>query len=67
LDEKLLDLKNIIIKYLPPAKNQEIVNDLLIELFKLEKELSDHTGIENKVLIPKLKALEKAVKKRKKE
>jgi regulator of cell morphogenesis and NO signaling len=63
IDEKLLDLKNIIIKYLPPAKNQEIVNDLLVELFILEKELSDHTRIENKILIPKLKTLEKNLRK----
>jgi regulator of cell morphogenesis and NO signaling len=64
LDEKLLDLKNIIIKYLPPSINSETENELLAEIFKLEKELIDHTRIENRILIPVLKSLEKKMKKR---
>ncbi len=59
IDEKLLDLKNIIIKYLPPPNNFEICNTILSELFKLENDLKDHARIEEQVMIPKVKVMEK--------
>jgi len=59
LDSKLLDLKNIIIKYLPPSDDEYLINDLLSELFGLESDLKNHTRIENKVLIPKVLLMEK--------
>lgn len=62
LDEALLDLKNIIIKYLPPADNHQLVNRILEELFKLETDLINHTGIENKLMIPELLHMEKELK-----
>ncbi len=61
LDSALLDLKNIIIKYLPPANNQYVINEILSEIFKLENDLRDHTQIENKVLIPKVNEMEKEI------
>jgi len=61
IEEKLYDLKNIIIKYLPPAKNQELCRKLLFALFALEKDINDHSRIEDKVLIPKVTELERLV------
>ena len=61
LDAVLTDLKNIIIKYLPPADNQHVMNRILIEIFQLEKDLKDHTRIENQVLIPKVKEMESKI------
>ncbi len=61
LNTSLLDLKNIIIKYLPPADNSELTERILIEVFRLEKDMKDHTGIEDKVLIPKVSAMENAI------
>lgn len=58
IDTALLDLKNIIIKYLPPPDNPDIMNKILAGIFQLEKDLKDHTNIENQVLIPKVKELE---------
>ena len=59
IDEKVNDLKNIIIKYLPPDYNIHIGNALLSTLILFEKDLKSHTRIEDKILIPKVKILEK--------
>ncbi len=59
IDEKVLDLKNIIIKYLPPDYNIYIGNTLVSNLILFEKDLKSHTRIEDKILIPKVKNLEK--------
>ncbi len=61
VEEKLYDLKNILIKYLPPATNQKTINIILSKLFKLEDDLNEHTRIENKVMIPKAIKLEKII------
>lgn len=58
IEDKLFDLKNIIIKYLHPVKDNFTSNALLIELFRLERDLNDHARIEDKVLIPKVQYIE---------
>ena len=59
VEEKLFDLKNIIIKYLPPIKDKALCNRILMELFRLEKDLNAHADLEDKVLIPKVANMEK--------
>jgi len=59
IEEKLFDLKNILIKYMPPPKNNCKYNTLIFELFRLEKDLQDHSDLEDKVLIPKVRLMEK--------
>ena len=59
IEEKLDDLKNIILKYLPESCCSERRNELLCELFQLGEDLNKHTLIENKVLIPFVAKLEK--------
>lgn len=61
IEENLFDLKNIIIKYFPPTQNNALCNTILIELFRLERDLSDHSSIEDKVLVPKVKLLEETI------
>ncbi len=56
---KLNDLKNLIIKFLPPVLCKELCQNLLIEIFRLEADIKNHTNIEDKVLIPKVKLMEK--------
>jgi len=58
VEEKLFDLKNIIIKYLPPTSSTGLCNSILIELFRLEKDLNTHASLEDIVLIPKISAME---------
>lgn len=60
LEIKLGDLKNLIIKHLPPISNNDC-RKLLIELFRLESDLENHSRIEEKVLIPKVTLIEREV------
>ena len=62
IEEKLTDLKNIIIKYLPPPENQKIINKILFQLFRLEKDLNYHAIIEEKILVPKIIEMENKLK-----
>ncbi len=61
VEEKLTDLKNIIIKYLSPSQNQQSRFRLLKELTALEKDLAEHAIIEDLILVPKVELLEKNV------
>lgn len=61
IEEKLNDLKNIIIKYLPPFCHPSLYNKILIELFRLEKDLNLHANLEDKVMIPKVAFMEKSL------
>lgn len=58
IEEKLNDLKNILIKYLPDTGEQEILGDLLFDLFELEDDFRKHTLMEDKVLVPLVEHLE---------
>jgi regulator of cell morphogenesis and NO signaling len=61
LEDKLFDLKNILIKYLPPVGDSAVSNTLLIELFRLERDLNDHARIEDKILFPRVKQIEQEI------
>ncbi len=61
VDEKLYDLKNILIKYLQGDYSEGARNNLMFDLFRLEKDLKDHTRIEEKILAPMVKKMEQEV------
>lgn len=58
IEDKLNDLKNIIIKYLPDTYDSAHRNDILFGLFMLEDDLNKHTLIEEKILVPLVSRLE---------
>lgn len=58
IEEKLNDLKNIIIKYLPDTGSPELLNTLLFDLFELEDDFRKHTLIEDKILVPLVEQFE---------
>ncbi|NOX84569.1 MAG: hypothetical protein GXO86_01170 [Chlorobi bacterium] len=62
VEEKLFDLKNIIIKYLPETKDDRPFFKILKELFALENDLNDHSRIEDLILVPKVEAMERKLK-----
>ncbi len=62
VDQKIYDLKNIVIKYLKPGYNDNDCNAFLFAIFQFEKDLLDHARIEDKILVAKVKELEKIVK-----
>ncbi len=61
IEEKLSDLRNIMIKYLPPIDDGKVVTPVLLELASMEKELEDHTVIEERILVPKVLAMEQSL------
>ena len=58
MEEKLTDLKNLMIKHLPTLKEDKHCFVILNELSTFEKELGEHTRIENMMLIPEIKEFE---------
>jgi len=66
VEEKLYDLKNIVIKYLPELEDDELLFKILKELFELENDLNDHSRIEDLILVPKVEAMEFSLKTRNK-
>ena len=61
VQEKLDDLKNLIVKYLPPECSPEDARQVLGSLYALELDLGKHTFIEDDVLIPAARRLEERV------
>ncbi len=59
IDEKLNDLKNIIMKYLPEDAATTLRFDILNSIYALERDLCKHSLIEEKLLIPLVDKFEK--------
>jgi len=58
VDEKLGDLKNIVMKYLPRECDGQQINNVLMNLYSFEKDLEKHTIIEDGILVPVVNRLE---------
>jgi regulator of cell morphogenesis and NO signaling len=61
VDEKLFDLKNILIKYVRGDSMNAMYEQVIFELFRLEKDIQDHTRIENNILLPLVEEMEDAL------
>ncbi|MEA3450411.1 MAG: hypothetical protein U9Q83_00745 [Bacteroidota bacterium] len=61
IEEKIFDLKNLMIKYLKLPIHIELSNEILFELFDFEKDIFDHQNLEEKILIPKAMKLEQQI------
>jgi regulator of cell morphogenesis and NO signaling len=59
IEEKLVDLRNILLKYLAPPSDNCVFTNVLVEIFRLGNDLNDHTILEEDVLIPQVIKLEK--------
>lgn len=59
IEDKLSDLKNIILKYLPESCSSSERISVLVKIFDFETELSKHSLIEDKILIPFVQEIEK--------
>ena len=62
IEDKLNDLTNIILKYLPGDIMPKERISLLFDIFQLSSDLNKHNLIEDKILIPYVSSLEKSVK-----
>lgn len=62
IEGKMNDLKQILLKYVPGTTDQMLMVNILTELYMSEEELEAHTFIEDSLVIPRVKELEKKAK-----
>lgn len=62
IEEKLNDLKNLLIKYLPESNDRQLRRKLLFSLSELEYDLAIHSQIEDFILIPLVERMEAHLK-----
>ncbi len=62
VDEKLSDLRNLIVKYVEPKYNDNFCNEFLIALDRFETDIKDHARIEDKILVPMVLKIENRLK-----
>lgn len=59
IEDKMRDLKLILMKYVDRPEDRLLMTKILMELYTLEEELSVHTYIEDELIIPRVRRLEK--------
>lgn len=57
IDEKIEDLKNIVMKYLPKACDDALIACVLTNIYQLKYDLEQHTAVEDLMLIPMMDKL----------
>lgn len=57
IEEKLSDLRNTILKYLPDGYSHPLRIEILKDIYSIEKDLEKHTEIEDKLLVPAIRQL----------
>ncbi len=60
--DKIVDVKTIILKYLPLSEPSEECNQLLFDLYDFENDLLNHQSIEERVLIPMALRIEQKIR-----
>jgi len=63
IEEKLFDLRKLLIQHLPSRNDLKIRRKILIELAYLEDDLNVHAKIENEIVIPLVENIEMSTKK----
>lgn len=61
MDEKLQELKNLIIKYYKPDTASDILNSMMYDIFECEYDLRRHCEVEDRIFIPAVRLLEQNV------
>lgn len=59
---KLIELKNIIIKYYPTDGSDQLLLSALFDIFCCEEDLASHNRVEDYLFVPAIRELEKRVK-----
>jgi len=62
IEDTLTELKNIIIKYYPSTKSNDLLNGVLFDVFCCEKDLISHNRVENFMFVPVVLNIEKEAK-----
>lgn len=58
IEDKMRDLKRILMKYVEGSKDQMLMTNILLELYMSEEELAAHTFIEDELVIPRVREIE---------
>ena len=58
IEGSLFELKTLMIKYMPPVKNPNLCYKILGQLGHLERDIQDHSNMENRVLVPRVRLME---------
>lgn len=65
IDQKLAELKNILIKYYPvKAADSFLLTDVLLDIFFCERDLAMHNKVEDYMFVPAIEAIENQMKDR---
>lgn len=59
VETKLIELKNILVKYYPAKGTNYMLNDVLFDLLWCEKDLASHNQVEDFFFVPVIDAIEK--------
>jgi regulator of cell morphogenesis and NO signaling len=59
VEEKLSDLRMLLIKNLGPGYDQNLCNEFFFALARFEDDITDHARLEDKILVPSVKAIER--------
>lgn len=62
VENKLKELKNIIIKYYPGKENNNLLNAVLFDIYNCEQDLATHCQVEDYMFVPAVSHLEKRLK-----
>ncbi len=62
IEEKLYDIKNLIIKYISPKENFSLCFKILGQIAHLEEDIKDHSEMENKIIVPQVAIMETNLK-----
>ncbi len=61
IEEKIYDIKNLLIKYISPEDNFILCFKILGQLAHLEDDIKDHSEMENKIIVPKVSIMENSL------
>lgn len=59
IETRLTELKNIIIKYYPANANNNLLNDVLFDIYSCEQDLASHCRVEDYMFVPAVFRLER--------
>ena len=62
IESKLVELKNILIKYYPDNGNSYLLTEVLFDIFSCEMDLATHNQVEDFLFIPEVEAVERKIK-----
>ncbi len=64
VETKISDLKSLIIRYLSCDFSEREMHTLIFELSRFDKDLRNHTQVEEKIMVPLVRDLEKQIKRK---